>query len=502
MRYPITSKRFFRWRRSLAISLMSVFLCVGLATSAQGMCGIFVARTVAHLTNIHSRVIIAHQGNRSVFTMENDVQGDVKEFARIVPMPVLPTRKQVRIGDPKVIEQIDHFTTPRLASYDYNFDRLWWDEFYGSVHVFLGVVIVGWMVSRVWRRVTWQRLLVEFLMLGLLAGTLLGAHDSHMAKKGTSSSYGSTVQVADQFAVGEYDVTLLSATESNALTQWLKQNGYQIPDGAEPMFQSYIQAGMKFFIVKINLDQAQKIAPGFLRPIVVEYDSPELMLPIRLSTLNAKGDQDLIVYILAPEQVAEVANYPTQTVPTDAISTRHDVSGKELPVWIQDHFEDFYRAVFQKAYAQSDQSIAFLEYAGKVAPGACNPCTMRDTEDLQKNLLQAGVAWTRDKTYVTRLHVRYNATTFPKDLEFRMVSPETLRSRLQAEGKLMGRPPDSLFQARYVVRPTSGFPMGLSGLKYWWNDRKTTDNLAQLTGWSPAEIEQKEKISQRIQPLP
>jgi hypothetical protein len=35
--------------------------------------------------------------------------------------------------------------------------------------------------------------------------------------------------------------------------------------------------------------------------------------------------------------------------------------------------------------------------------------------------------------------------------------------------------------------------MGMSGLKYWWNDRQTADNLAQLTGWSKAEIEQKAK---------
>jgi hypothetical protein len=74
-----------------------------------------------------------------------------------------------------------------------------------------------------------------------------------------------------------------------------------------------------------------------------------------------------------------------------------------------------------------------------------------------------------------------------------MVNLEEMRSRLQAEGKLMGHTPTSLFQAKYVVRPTSGSPKGMSGLKYWWNDRKTTDNLAQLTGWNPSEIEQKAK---------
>jgi len=55
------------------------------------------------------------------------------------------------------------------------------------------------------------------------------------------------------------------------------------------------------------------------------------MLPIRLGTLNARGDQDLFVYALTREGQVETTNYRTQKIP----------SGQELPVYIKDEFPDF-----------------------------------------------------------------------------------------------------------------------------------------------------------------
>ena len=40
------------------------------------------------------------------------------------------------------------------------------------------------------------------------------------------------MRIAAQFAVGEYDVVILSADDSSALDTWLRDNKYNIPDGA------------------------------------------------------------------------------------------------------------------------------------------------------------------------------------------------------------------------------------------------------------------------------
>lgn len=481
----------------IQVGLLSLLICVSLAFSAQAMCGAFFARITADLTNTASRVVIAREGNKTVFTMANDFQGDVKEFARIVPMPVLPTREQVRIGDNSLIEQLARFTAPRLASSTFYFDRAWEEESLGYIPVALGMLIcciaalvIGWVR---YSRFSWPFGLVAFFLIAFLIAVLVSGQ-RNQANKGTSSaSAAASVQVADEFTIGEYNVTLLNATESDALTAWLKQKGYKLPQGAEPMLKSYIQAGMKFFVVNINLEKAQRTESEFLRPIVVEYESPQLMLPIRLSTLNARSDQDLVVYVLSPDQVAEVANYPNQTMPTDVVSVRGEISGREIPTWINYYFEEFYQAVFQKAYGEAGKSAAFLEYAGKITSDACKPCTMdrEQVDSLVRNLPKLGVSGSRSQTYVTRLHVRYNATTFPKDLEFRMLPVETLRSRLQAAGTLVKAQPDLLFQTRFTNLHATGTPFGFSALRYWLNDRNTEENLVNLTGWSRSEIQQK-----------
>ncbi|UQN10094.1 DUF2330 domain-containing protein (plasmid) [Deinococcus sp. QL22] len=56
--------------------------------------------------NRSNQVIIARDGNRSVFTMINDYQGSVKDFARIVPIPVVPKREDIRIGYPSIVKNL------------------------------------------------------------------------------------------------------------------------------------------------------------------------------------------------------------------------------------------------------------------------------------------------------------------------------------------------------------------------------------------------------------
>jgi hypothetical protein len=483
------------WQRGIIAVCFSLYLCFSTAAPAWAFCGFFVARSETELTNTTSRVVIAHRENKSVFTMANNFQGDVKDFARIVPIPVLPTREQVRIGDNQIIEQLDAFTAPRLAEYQYDLVQKWSEEISTYSMIFVGLLCLAYLIWAIgWSSFRWWEKCILLFIVSLLIAIALPSF-LNQANKAKGSEYraaATMVQIADQFTVGEYDVTLLNATESKALTTWLNENGYKVPSNAEPMLKSYIQNGMKFFVVKVNLENLQQAKAEFLRPIVIEYESPKFMLPMRLGTLNATSDQDLTVYILSPNEVAEVANYPTKTVPSDAQSYQRELSGKEIPSWIKHNFGEFYQAVFQKAYEQAGKSVAFLEYAGAMSPKACDPCSMnlQEAGELMENLDKTGVFWSSD-TYVSRLHIRYNATTFPQDLEFKTIGLEEMRSRLRSEHKLALNRTGVLFQARYVIRDPKGTPMGMSGLKYWWNDRKTTENLAQLTGWNKTEIQQK-----------
>ena len=70
------------------------------------------------------------------------------------------------------------------------------------------------------------------------------------------------VTVEAQYLVGEYDILILSATQSDGLETWLKENGYSAPEGASQVLGSYIRQGMKFFVAKVNLEEHAKQGGG------------------------------------------------------------------------------------------------------------------------------------------------------------------------------------------------------------------------------------------------
>ena len=288
------------------------------------------------------------------------------------------------------------------------------------------------------------------------------------------------VTVESRFTVGEYDIVILSARESNGLETWLRRNGYHIPRGAHRLLQPYIRQKMKFFVAKVNLDEFEKSETQFLRPLMMAYESPKFMLPIRLGMINSTAAQDLLVYILSPEGQAEVTNYRTVKIPSD----------DEIPTFVKHEFGNFYKAMFQKSYQREGENIAFLEYAWDMA--WCDPCAADPlTPD---ELRKAGVFWLDPaqgsadsfaggptNVFITRLHVRYTRNKFPEDLMFQSTSNR------------------QNFQGRYVLRhPYTGQTNCPGGWQYQQHVRQRQEQeaqtLARLTGWNIQDIREKADV--------
>lgn len=483
-----------RWVKYPLIFLCGLLISLSVVPAAGAFCGFFVAKADSQLYNSSSQVIIAHQGKRKIFFMANDYQGDVQDFARIVPIPVIPKREQVRISNNEIIQALDDFTAPRLVEY---VDKPCTEEFalygvLGGIVIVIGIVI--WLVWLVWKRGRWVEVLVLLLILGILTASALPSllSQANKAKQVGPENALNVVTVEDQFTVGEYDITILSANESNSLSDWLINNGYKIPANAKPMLQSYIQQGMKFFVTRVNLQAFQEAGYGFLRPIVLDYESDQFMLPIRLGTLNAQADQDLTIHILSPNAYAEVANYRTLLIPTDAKSTQYKPSGEELPAFIKDDFGNFYQSLFQQEYERSGKNAAFLEYAGPLGAGKCDPCSVgwEQMQQLTELLQQEGL---ENFNYVTRLHVRYNEENFPEDLIFQEVSEEDMWFKVAGADKYFQNRGGVVFQGRYVIRRADNTSC-LSGLRYYRNFKpQWANNLAKLTGWNLQEIQKQMK---------
>jgi hypothetical protein len=93
---------------------------------------------------------------------------------------------------------------------------------------------------------------------------------------------------------------------------------------------------------------------------------------------------DLIVYILSPKGQAEITNYRTVKIPTNA----------NIPIFIKDEFSNFYKSMFQTSYTKEDQKVAFLEYAWDM--GNCDPCSADPLN--REEMQQAGLFWLDDNS--------------------------------------------------------------------------------------------------------
>ena len=422
--------KYLRSVRVWAIALLAFLVTFVISSQALAFCGFYVAKADAKLYNQASQVAIARSGNRTVLTMANDYQGDVKDFAMVVPVPVVLQREQVQIADSRIIERLDSFSAPRLVEY--------FDPDPCAPPIF------------------WNR--------PMAAPGLENAAPDWAGR--SNSALGVTVE--ERFTVGEYDILILSARESDGLETWLVQNGYRIPQGARELLRPYIRQRMKFFVAKVNLEEYENSGYQALRPLQMTYESPRFMLPLRLGMVNADRSQDLLIYILSPEGQAEVSNYRTVKVPSDV----------EIPVYVKDEFSDFYKAMFQTSYTREGRNVAFLEYAWDM--GNCDPCSAEPLSP--EELRQAGVFWTRPEmpsnVFITRLHVRYTRDKFPEDLIFQQTNNR------------------SLFQGRYILRhPYTGEMACEAGRQYRRSLRQRFEQeaqtLARLTGWNIREIREK-----------
>jgi hypothetical protein len=299
--------------------------------------------------------------------------------------------------------------------------------------------------------------------------------------------------VEARYTVGEYDILILSAQESGGLETWLKENGYRVPAGASAVLGSYIRQQMRFFVARVNLKEQAQLGFSYLRPLRVSYESPKFMLPVRLGTVNAKGPQELFVYALTRKGRVETTNYRTVRLPT----------GMDIPVFVKDEFGRFYKALFSDQVRREDMRAVFLEYAWDMS--WCDPCAAQPLS--REELKSLGVGWMAGAqgqvtpsrrpsmaggavdVFLTRLHVRYDASHFPEDLVFQETADRTN------------------FQGRFVLRhPWLGGETCEAAREYQRAlvDRreKEAQTLAWLTGWDINEIRGKMRKLPKISQTP
>ena len=447
-----------RYALILSAMVLGMAACLWSPCDASAFCGFYVGGAGASLYNHASQVAMVRNGDRTVISLMNDYEGPLDEFALVVPVPVVLQKGQVHLGDREIFKKLDAYSTPRLVEY---FDP------------------------------------DPCELLRPMAEARAAAPMLSMNAAGADSARSLGVKIEATFAVGEYDIVILSAKESTGLETWLTQNGYQIPYGARRALEPYLRQNLKFFVAKVNLKEQKRTGLSYLRPLQFAFESPKFMLPIRLGMINAQGPQDLVMYLLTRDGRVETTNYRTVKMPT----------GVEIPEYVREEFGDFYKASFAHQVSVNDMRAVFTEYVWSM--GWCDPCAAPPLS--QDELRHLGVFWLDGPqsqlplqrynypplppsgpmpVMLTRLHVRYSADTFPEDLMFQETQDQ------------------ENFQARYVVQhPWKGSPEACPQARSYFGQlasRRMRDaqNLADLTGWNLDDVIKKAGLASGGRPSP
>jgi len=402
------------------------------AEPAMAFCGFYVAKADAKMFNKSSKVVLARDGRQTAITMASDYEGKPSEFALVVPVPSFIKKDQISVVDSNTIDHLDAYTAPRLVEY--------YDEDPCAPRI-------------------------EYRLSLAMAPQPTPA---------PSAAAYAGVKIEAQYDVAEYDIMILAAAQSDGLIRWLTDNGYKIPAGAEPVIGSYIKQNMHFFVAKVNVKRLNELGRSYLQPLQVRYDTAKFMLPLRLGTVNAKGAQDLVVYALSRRGRVEAANYKTVKVPSDI----------DVPLFVASDFANVYKAAFERTVDRQGGHGVFIEYAWNMA--WCDPCAAQPMSYLEMATL--GAQWVGSggdamrsgagggmDAFITRLHVRYDATSFPEDIAFLETSDR------------------ENFQARYVLHHPHEGGSCPAAKDYRASlparFKKEAENLADLTGWQKQNIE-------------
>jgi hypothetical protein len=421
-----------------SVVVLGVLAALAWPRDARAFCGFFVAGSDAKLTNNASQVVLMRKGNRTVMTMSNNYQGPPESFAMVVPVPVVLHKENVKTLPADVFDRVDSLSAPRLVEY--------WEQDPCAPPV--------------------PPAMPSSAAMAVEAPAPAGGH--------APRDLG--VKIEAKFVTGEYEVLILSATDSSGLETWLRREKYNIPQGAAAALAPYIRDKSKFFVAKVDIKKVKRDAQGVvqLSPLRFFYDANELRLPVRLGLLNAGAKQDLIVYVIHPESRFEVANYANTFIPTNL----------EVADGVRNAFPAFYAELFDATVEKMGRKVVVTEYAWQTT--GCDPCptpplSADDLATLGLDILEGigvaappggalkpgavaparrpqpffgggGPSWV-----LTRLHARYSKETLSEDLIFREAKP-AMGGRANwngtngDEGATVETGGVNNFQGRYIIR--------------------------------------------------
>jgi hypothetical protein len=160
------------------------------------------------------------------------------------------------------------------------------------------------------------------------------------------------VTVVREGSAGIFDYVVLAADTSGALTTWLSDNGFTVPDEAEPYLERYVAPGAYFLAFKLSNDtgtNAQALRNTKAIQFTIQTDGR--MYPLALSQVSTAPELEVVFYTLAPSRQEPVARSAVTIAEGELAPDPSNPSGTT------------YEEVFLEKIGQGGPGTVVVEYA-------------------------------------------------------------------------------------------------------------------------------------------
>lgn len=250
-----------RYRRVLSLLLMLAALQIGslIGPAYACGCGAMVTDGEKRLSVGRETSVVHWDGKTEQIVMRLTVDGDAPEAAWIMPVP---NRASVELGDPGLFDELADISAPE----------------YRDRHYF------------------WPR-----------AGDWPLEQTNGDAAPAPGAGGGPDVGVVGRERLGPFDVARLTATDPEALRDWLESNGFELPDRLATALRPYVAQKWEYVAVRLAPEKGGAALGGALDPLRLSFASDRLVYPMRLSQL-ARNDQSLGLYVIAEHRMEPAGN--------------------------------------------------------------------------------------------------------------------------------------------------------------------------------------------------
>ena len=156
------------------------------------------------------------------------------------------------------------------------------------------------------------------------------------------------VTIVDQAVVGPYETVTLRANEPGALQKWLVANGYEIPEIAGPIIETYVAEQFDFIALRLRPGKDVRA----MEPIRIVSPGADPSLPLRLMQIGVGAKVGITLWVVTE------GRYHTENFP-DAV-----VDFTKL-VWDQSQARSNYQELSQAAMASGEGRGFLTEFADK-----------------------------------------------------------------------------------------------------------------------------------------